>query len=123
MTEGTIQEAERNLPELFASFKLPTAVAEKYRQGLQPFGPKSYAKLVFFAARVHLSNEDYHKYCKMPAARQEDETYEQYKKRQKLAKFLERKKQYYFDYDEYDLGAKKRRLAERKAKNELKKLI
>lgn len=118
--ELTEEIVTRDLVEEFAKFVLPKPIADQYKKGFQPFGSKSNAILMFFAAHVKLSNEDYHQYTRFGNKRDDSETYEYYKKRQKFQRFLEKKKPYFFDYTEYDLEAKTRKLIEREQKRLLK---
>jgi hypothetical protein len=113
-------EPKRDLVELFAEFELPKSIKEMIKAGVNPIGSLSLTKLFYFAAKVGLENNDYNKIMAIKPLRQEDETYEYYKKRQKLQKYLGKFKPYFYNYmEEYDLGAKKRKIAARKAKRQL----
>jgi hypothetical protein len=111
---------ERDLVELFSKFTLPQSILDMMKAGISPIGSLSLTKMYYFAAKVGLNNQDYNTIMAIKPAKQEGETYEYYKKRLKFQKFLGKYKPYFFDYyEEYDLGAKKRKLAARKAKRQL----
>jgi hypothetical protein len=118
MTEQIVPE--RDLVKLFAEFQLPKAIQEMLKIGVSPLGSRNITTLFYFAAHVDLSNHDYNTIMAIRPERQENETYEYYKQRQKLQRFLGKYKPYFYNYyDEYDLNAKAKKIAARKAKRQL----
>jgi len=83
------------LAQKFADFKIPT----EFKRG---YGSPNFIKTMLFANEVQLSNDDIDYYMNIPPRRQEDESYEDMKQRNKLAKALLKYRSKLYDYSVYE---------------------
>ena len=79
------------LAQKFANFKIPTDFKIK-------FGATNFIKMMLFANEVKLTNDDIDYYMSVPPRRQENESYEEMRQRNKLANKLLKYRAYLYDY-------------------------
>jgi hypothetical protein len=83
------------LAQKFADFKVPS----EYRRG---YGSTNFIKAMLFANEVQLNNDNIDYYMNIPPRRQEDESYEDMKLRNKFANTLLKYRAYLYDYSVYE---------------------
>ena len=83
------------LAQKFADFKVPS----EYRRG---YGSTNFLKAMLFANEVQLNNDNIDYYVNIPPRRQEDESYEDMRLRNKFANALLKYRAYLYDYSVYE---------------------
>ena len=86
----------------YAGFELPEEIKQMYKTGYQPFGSKNMAKMMFFANEVKLNNDVINYYAGIGPSRRENESFEDYKNRQKFQKALFKYRAHIYDYSVYE---------------------
>ena len=81
------------LAQKYADFKIPT----EFRRG---YGSTSLIKMMLFANSVELTNDHIDYYMGIPPRRQEDESYEDMKSRNKLANAMLKYRSKLYNYEE-----------------------
>ena len=90
------------LAQKFAEYELPAEMKSAYKAGMQLFGSLAFTRMMMFANEVKLTNADIDYYMAQRPMRNEDETYEQFKQRSKLAKALLKYRAYLYDYSVFE---------------------
>jgi len=83
------------LAQKYADFKIPT----EFKRG---YGSTSLIKMMLFANSVELTNDHIDYYMSIPPQRQEDESYDDMKQRNKLAKAMLKYRSKLYDYSVYE---------------------
>jgi hypothetical protein len=83
------------LAQKYADFKIPT----EFKRG---YGSTSLIKMMLFANSVELTNDHIDYYMGIPPQRQEDESYEDMKQRNKLANAMLKYRSKLYDYSVYE---------------------
>ena len=83
------------LAQKYADFKIPT----EFKRG---YGSTSLIKMMLFANDVQLTNDNIDYYMSIPPQRQEDESYDDMKQRNKLAKAMLKYRSKLYDYSVYE---------------------
>jgi hypothetical protein len=83
------------LAQKFADFKIPS----EFRRG---YGSTNLIKMMLFANDVQLTNDHIDYYMNIPPQRQEDESYEDMKQRNKLANAMLKYRSKLYDYSVYE---------------------
>ena len=83
------------LAQKYADFKIPT----EFKRG---YGSTSLIKMMLFANSVELTNDHIDYYMGIPPRRQEDESYEDMKQRNKLANAMLKYRSKLYDYSVYE---------------------
>ena len=83
------------LAQKYADFKIPS----EFKKG---YGATNFIKTMMFASSVELTNDDIDYYMSIPPRRQEDESYEDMKQRNKLANALLKYRSKLYDYSVYE---------------------
>ena len=83
------------LAQKYADFKIPT----EFKRG---YGSTSLIKMMLFANSVELTNDHIDYYMSIPPRRQEDESYEDMKQRNKLANAMLKYRSKLYDYSDYE---------------------
>jgi hypothetical protein len=88
----------------FANYTLPKEVKELYKLGLgaNMFGPKNFARVMFFAQEKEITNFVIDHYMGIKPARQEGEDRADYKNRLKFQKVLYKYRKYLYDYSVFE---------------------
>jgi hypothetical protein len=81
------------LAQKFADFKIPT----EFKRG---YGAPNFIKMMLFANSVELTNDHIDYYMGIPPRRQEDESYEDMKSRNKLANAMLKYRSKLYNYEE-----------------------
>jgi hypothetical protein len=83
------------LAQKFADFKIPS----EFRRG---YGSTNFIKMMMFASSVELTNDHIDYYMNVPPRRQEDESYDDMKQRNKLANAMLKYRSKIYDYSVYE---------------------
>lgn len=83
------------LAQKFADFKIPNEFKRNY-------GSTNFIKMMMFASEVQLTNDHIDYYMSIPPRRQEDESYEDMKQRNKLANAMLKYRSKLYDYSVYE---------------------
>jgi len=83
------------LAQKFVDFKIPS----EFKRG---YGSVNFIKTMLFANEVQLTNDDIDYYMSIPPRRQEDESYEDMKQRNKLANALLKYRSKLYDYSVFE---------------------
>ena len=83
------------LAQKFADFKIPS----EFRRG---YGSTNFIKMMLFANSVELTNDHIDYYMNIPPHRQEDESYDDMKQRNKLANAMLKYRSKLYDYSVYE---------------------
>jgi len=87
------------LLEKFDTFKIPEEVKAQMELGLITM-PKNMLKMVLFAGENNLTNENIDYWMAIKPERQSDESFANYKARQKFQSALAKYRPYIYDYSE-----------------------
>ena len=79
------------LAQKFADFKIPS----EFKRG---YGAINFIKMMMFANEINLNNDHIDYYMSIPPQRQEDESYNDMKQRNKLAKAMLKYRSKLYDY-------------------------
>ena len=83
------------LAQKFADFKIPS----EFKRG---YGATNFIKIMMFASSVELTNDHIDYYMNVPPRRQEDESYDDMKQRNKLANAMLKYRSHLYDYSIYE---------------------
>jgi uncharacterized protein YcgL (UPF0745 family) len=83
------------LAQKYADFKIPS----EFKRG---YGSPNFIKTMLFANEVQLTNDDIDYYMSIPPQRQEDESYDDMKQRNKLANAMLKYRSKLYDYSVYE---------------------
>jgi len=89
------------LAKQFAEFKLPEEVKQARKAGIQLIGSLNFTKMMMFANEVQLTNDDIDYFMAMKPQRQEDESYEDMKIRNRFSNALLKYRPHLYDYSVY----------------------
>lgn len=87
------------LLEKFDKFKIPEEVNAQVKMGLITM-PKNMLKMILFAGENKLTNENIDYWMSIKPERQSDESFAEYKTRQKFQGALAKYRPYLYDYSE-----------------------
>jgi hypothetical protein len=82
------------LAQKYADFKIPS----EFKRG---YGAVNFIKMMMFANEINLNNDHIDYYMSIPPQRQEDESYNDMKQRNKLAKAMLKYRSKLYDYSVY----------------------
>lgn len=88
------------LLEKFNAFEIPTEIVSQVEMGFITM-PKNMLKTVLFAGKNNLTNGDIDYWMSIRPERQSDESFVDYKLRQKFQSVLAKFRPYLYDYTEY----------------------
>ena len=83
------------LAQKYADFKIPS----EFKRG---YGSTNFIKMMLFANDVQLTNDNIDYYMGIPPQRQEDESYDDMKQRNKLANAMLKYRSKLYDYSSYE---------------------
>lgn len=109
------------LAKQFTEFELPKEIKEAYKRGVKLIGSLNFTKMIMFAHEVKLNNDNIDYYMNIPPQRQEGETYDDMKIRNKLSKALLKYRKYLYDYSVF-VTRKERKEAKKQLKLQTAKL-
>jgi hypothetical protein len=87
------------LLEKFDKFKIPEEVNAQVKMGLITM-PKNMLRMILFAGENNLTNENIDYWMSIKSERQSDESFAEYKLRQKFQGALAKYRPYLYDYSE-----------------------
>jgi hypothetical protein len=90
------------LVQKFADYQLPDEVKTAFKQGTPLIGSLNFTKMMLFANEVQLTNDNIDYFMHMSPARGTDETYDDYKKRNKLSKALLKYRAHLYDFSVFE---------------------
>lgn len=105
------------LAQKYADFKLPEDVLKASKVGIPLIGSLAFTKMMMFANEIQITNDDIDYYMGIPPQRQEGESYDEMKTRNKFAKKLLKFRPYLYDYSVYTPVKKMKQLAKQMAKS------
>jgi hypothetical protein len=89
------------LAQQFAEFELPKDVKQAWKAGTSLIGSLRFTKMMLFANKVELTNDDIDYFMAMKPKQNEDETPESFRIRSKFAKALLKYRTHLYDYSVY----------------------
>jgi len=90
------------LAQKYAEFEIPKEIKSAYKAGVQLAGSLGFTKIMMFANENQITNDDIDYYMNQIPSRGEDETFEDFKQRSRLANVLYKYRKYLYDYSVYE---------------------
>jgi hypothetical protein len=96
------------LAQKFADYEIPAEIKQMYKSGRQLTGSLKFTKMMLFANSINLTNDNIDYYMNIPPRRQEDESYEDMKIRNRFANMLLKYRAQLYDYSVFPVKNKKK---------------
>ena len=90
------------LAQKYAEFEIPKEIKSAYKAGVQLAGSLGFTKIMMFANENQITNDDIDYYMNQKAMRGDDETFEAFKQRSRLANVLYKYRKYLYDYSVFE---------------------
>ena len=97
------------LAQKFADYEMPAEIKQMYKSGRQLAGSLKFTKMMLFANSINLTNDNIDYYMNIPPRRQEDESYEDMKTRNRFANILLKYRAQLYDYSVFPIKEKKKK--------------